>query len=220
MCRTSWIPRSQQIDVRMPPFTSLFLCICQPVYHHVTTREMLTVFSWNLILRSFSAMVEHILFLCKTGKKNNGHLHEDLHTLLHSSRKLFIGTKISRNKRYAQTRTHIFFSVQVSLMGFEILNRCDYILYHCVNLEGHWCSFNEIICGRSFHKICRTISHFILENWFHNLSNLRRTQWPQGLRHELFSLARMLESWVRIPLKAWMSVLCAFILCLCCSVCR
>jgi hypothetical protein len=46
-----------------------------------------------------------------------------------------------------------------------------------------------------------------------------RSQWPCGLRHELSSLARTLESWVRIPLKAWMSVY-ALILCLCCPVCR
>jgi hypothetical protein len=39
------------------------------------------------------------------------------------------------------------------------------------------------------------------------------TQWPRGLRHELSSVARTLGSWVRIQLKAWMSVLCAFILC-------
>jgi hypothetical protein len=32
-------------------------------------------------------------------------------------------------------------------------------------------------------------------------------------------LARTLGSWVRIPLKAWMSVF-ALILCLCCPVCR
>jgi hypothetical protein len=46
-----------------------------------------------------------------------------------------------------------------------------------------------------------------------------RAQW-HGLRHELPSLAWTLGPWVRIPLKAWMSVLCAFILCLCCSVSR
>jgi hypothetical protein len=28
----------------------------------------------------------------------------------------------------------------------------------------------------------------------------------RGLRHEMFSLARTLESWVRIPLTAWMSI--------------
>jgi hypothetical protein len=32
------------------------------------------------------------------------------------------------------------------------------------------------------------------------------SKWPRGLRHELSSLARTLGSWVRIPLKAWMSV--------------
>jgi hypothetical protein len=43
-----------------------------------------------------------------------------------------------------------------------------------------------------------------------------RSHWPRGLRHELSLLAR---TWVQIPLKAWMSLVCAFIL-LCCSVCR
>jgi hypothetical protein len=37
---------------------------------------------------------------------------------------------------------------------------------------------------------------------------------------ELYSPARTLRSWVRIPLKTWMSILCALILGLCCSVCR
>jgi hypothetical protein len=36
-----------------------------------------------------------------------------------------------------------------------------------------------------------------------------RSQWAHWLRHELSSLARMLGSWVRIPLKVWMSV-CAY----------
>jgi hypothetical protein len=40
-----------------------------------------------------------------------------------------------------------------------------------------------------------------------------RSQWPRRLRHQVSSLARTLGSWVRIPLKAWVSVLCAFILC-------
>jgi hypothetical protein len=40
-----------------------------------------------------------------------------------------------------------------------------------------------------------------------------RPQWPRGLGHELSSLALTLGSWVRIPFKAWMFVLCAFILC-------
>jgi hypothetical protein len=55
---------------------------------------------------------------------------------------------------------------------------------------------------------------------FHGtIVNKGRSQWPRGLGHELSSLGRMLGTWVRIPLKAWMSVLCAFILCSCCSAC-
>jgi hypothetical protein len=41
-----------------------------------------------------------------------------------------------------------------------------------------------------------------------------RSQWPHGQRHELSSLTQTLWSWVRIPLKAWMTM-CTFILCLC-----
>jgi hypothetical protein len=51
-------------------------------------------------------------------------------------------------------------------------------------------------------------------NWMRRLSEficLRAYKYPRGLRHELSSLARKLGSWVRIPLKAWMSV-CPFIL--------
>jgi hypothetical protein len=36
--------------------------------------------------------------------------------------------------------------------------------------------------------------------------NLGRSQWPSDLRHELFSPARTLGSWVRIPLDEWMFV--------------
>jgi hypothetical protein len=45
---------------------------------------------------------------------------------------------------------------------------------------------------------------------------MSRSRLPRGLRRELSSVARTLGSWVRIPLKEWMS---EFILCLCCSVC-
>jgi hypothetical protein len=40
----------------------------------------------------------------------------------------------------------------------------------------------------------------------------RQSQWPRGLRHELSSFARKLGSWVRIPLKVWMSVRVYFVL--------
>jgi hypothetical protein len=33
-----------------------------------------------------------------------------------------------------------------------------------------------------------------------------RSQWQHGLRHEHSSPARILGSWIRIPLEAWMSV--------------
>jgi hypothetical protein len=40
-----------------------------------------------------------------------------------------------------------------------------------------------------------------------------QSQWPRGLRHELSSPAGTLGSWVRISLEAWISRLCAFVLC-------
>jgi hypothetical protein len=43
-------------------------------------------------------------------------------------------------------------------------------------------------------------------------SMVSQSQWPLGLRHELSSPAQTLEPWVRIPLKAWMSV-CVYSVC-------
>jgi hypothetical protein len=45
-----------------------------------------------------------------------------------------------------------------------------------------------------------------------------RSQWPRGIRRELSSLARALGSWVRIPLKAWVSV-CVHLFCVCVVLC-
>jgi hypothetical protein len=45
-----------------------------------------------------------------------------------------------------------------------------------------------------------------------------RSQWPRGLSHELSSLARTLESWVRIPLEARKSVLLR-LFCVCVVLC-
>jgi hypothetical protein len=39
-----------------------------------------------------------------------------------------------------------------------------------------------------------------------------RSEWPHGLRHELSSPARTMGSWVRIPLRTWMSV-CVYSVC-------
>jgi hypothetical protein len=35
------------------------------------------------------------------------------------------------------------------------------------------------------------------------MSPMRWSQWPRSLRHELFSLAQTMGSWVWIPLEAW-----------------
>jgi hypothetical protein len=54
---------------------------------------------------------------------------------------------------------------------------------------------------RSTEKITYWFQDFIIINyWSH------RSQWMRGLRHELSLLSRTLGSWVRITLKAWMSV--------------
>jgi hypothetical protein len=61
---------------------------------------------------------------------------------------------------------------------------------------------------------CKDNFDRLQEDSLHNLSSKitvtdhesGRSQWPRALRHELYSLARTLRSWVRIPLKARMSV--------------
>jgi hypothetical protein len=52
----------------------------------------------------------------------------------------------------------------------------------------------------------------IIKNCIYMLHVYYRTQWLRGIRHEMYSPARTLGSWVRMSLRAWMSV---FILCLC-----
>jgi hypothetical protein len=64
----------------------------------------------------------------------------------------------------------------------------------------------------SFHSktfLCmrRQVNKIMLWTYiFHRYIFQRRSQWPRGLRHEPSTPARTLGSWVRIPLKAWMSV--------------
>jgi hypothetical protein len=45
-----------------------------------------------------------------------------------------------------------------------------------------------------------------LQNISQKRYHMSRSQWQRGIWHELSSLARMLGSWVRIPLEAWRSV--------------
>jgi hypothetical protein len=53
---------------------------------------------------------------------------------------------------------------------------------------------------------------------YKSVYRVRRSQWQRSLKHEMSSISRILESWVRIPLKAWMFFLRLF--CLCFVLCR
>jgi hypothetical protein len=87
---------------------------------------------------------------------------------------------------------------------WEVRMFCRKVTYTAGNANGwrrkglRWLSFYE-----------DTII-FVIKAPVNQLSG--RSQWPRSLRHEVYSLARTLGSWVRIPLEAWMPV---FILCLC-----
>jgi hypothetical protein len=76
---------------------------------------------------------------------------------------------------------------------------CDYWFKHTVQAPEEITDISSIVLGEVKLSLPTTV--------------------PRGLRHELSLLARTLGSWVRIPLKTWMFVR-AFILCLCCPVCR
>jgi hypothetical protein len=71
--------------------------------------------------------------------------------------------------------------------------------------------------------------HLVLRSWklelylhspifLHGIVLNCRSRWPRGLRHELSSLTRKLGSWVRVQLKAWMSV-CMRLFCVCVVLC-
>jgi hypothetical protein len=65
-----------------------------------------------------------------------------------------------------------------------------------------FCNFARAICIAVKLKYSKTRR---LYNYLTCIVVLR-PQWPRGLRHELSSPTRALGWWVRIPLKAWMSV--------------
>jgi hypothetical protein len=88
-------------------------------------------------------------------------------------------------------------------------------------LQGQCPVSPESLCVSPSNGI-RALKHVFLKHFSYiilHISSLGRSQWPPGIRHELSSPAQTLRSWVRIPLKARIFV-CAFILCLCCSVYR
>jgi type VI protein secretion system component VasF len=67
--------------------------------------------------------------------------------------------------------------------------------------------------------ICYTTVIIKTKNILKQVEHRKADAVAAGLRHEPPSPSRTLGLWVRIPVEAWIPV-CAFILCLCCSVCR
>jgi hypothetical protein len=85
--------------------------------------------------------------------------------------------------------------------NMNIADRQDYLLFPWMTINyctfSRWHVLNIRLCVHFFFKI----SVFVFSN-----NQFCRSQWPRGLRHELPSLALKLGSWVRIPLKTWLSV--------------
>jgi hypothetical protein len=54
----------------------------------------------------------------------------------------------------------------------------------------------------------------MMYTFYVSLTTERRSQWPRGLSYEQSCLSRTLGTWVRIPLKTWMSV-CVYSVCVC-----
>jgi hypothetical protein len=118
----------------------------------------------------------------------------------------------------------------VLMPTFALIGQCSWMREQTDGIW--WQHFNEgsiksdiksIMVSQYFPKLVffkQVCILFHLRHYKHSYTSYRcRPRWPRGLRHELSSLARTLGSWVRISLKAWMSVF-AFILRLCCPVCR
>jgi hypothetical protein len=65
--------------------------------------------------------------------------------------------------------------------------------------------FKTPVLGRS-----RKISNIrLVSTWMGAACS--RSQWPRGIRHELSSFDPIRGSWVRIQVKAWMSVCVCFV---------
>jgi hypothetical protein len=124
--------------------------------------------------------------------------------------------------------SRIFLSPLIGLSGipqgpvFGRLLFDIYIISLCSKIKRHrfLLSVNDTRYLSFILLLLLRVSSFALRHLLCAKLEYRLSQWPRGLRHELSSLARTLGSWAEIPLKAWMSALGAFILCLCCSVCR
>jgi hypothetical protein len=69
------------------------------------------------------------------------------------------------------------------------------------------------ILGRNPRQEPHILAMSVTVRYFTSLHWVGRSEWPRGLRHEMSSLARTLESWVRVPLKTWMFVCVSLCLC-------
>jgi hypothetical protein len=73
---------------------------------------------------------------------------------------------------------------------------------------------------RKLRKTCDTVNRDVVRSGTYcigrylliSLTGEYRSQWPRGMRHEMFSPALTLGSWVRILIKVWMSVYSVFVL--------
>jgi hypothetical protein len=118
--------------------------------------------------------------------------------------------------------------VEICYLATTRVSRLWTLYFVCCNYSNCWsviinCSYDWWSFNISIYPIRNPliISHVTRDTWqyhetgiaFHarenNLCGLhsrRRSKWWRGLRHELSSLIQTLGSWVRIPLKAWLSV--------------
>jgi hypothetical protein len=74
------------------------------------------------------------------------------------------------------------------------------VMAQCLVRDSSW--WNHLCLMDSRAAVLKRCKWYIF-----NILLLGRSQWPLGLRHELSSLG----SWVRIPLKAWMYILCVYV---------
>jgi hypothetical protein len=146
------------------------------------------------------------------------HNHKAIVTLLQLQTNITTQVKCNRTQRSSQTRTMV--PTQCIQIGSWTETEWLALIIFGGRLLGLNCSVHP---GKYYEdplKETMTTSTYL---WFTILNSIIchyiiydcRTQWPRGLRYELSSLARTLGSWVRIPLKAWIS---AIIMCLCCPV--
>lgn len=66
--------------------------------------------------------------------------------------------------------------------------------------------FNALMSASSS-LLVRSVFHVVIIKHFNvSIDYCCRLQWPRSLRREMCSPFRRLESWVRVPFEAWVSV--------------